>query len=308
MEETLQELVLEYQATGSGLEAIGRRVAAELYRDPGRFGFEGEDDAAEALERHRERILGLAGRYVDRGAPFEAYLAVSLRFLARSMRRERRRSKERELVCERAETWDAEARAVEAAEGTERPHAAEGEAAAGTESAPRPAASRSSSAAALKSRLVFLYLKCAWEADDAETSRVAEAAGVPSDWLAAAAGQSRRFLETERRRFERLRARRDRSWSRLRLLEGRLASECEPPARERLSASIARERENFRRAREAIARFKPIVPNSVVAKILGVPKGTVDSGLYYLKRLERGRAGQAVPAESRPKAAACSAR
>lgn len=289
MEEPLQDLVLEYQAKGTGLETIRRRIAAELYRDPGRYGFEGEDDAAEALERHQERILGLAERYVDRGAPFEAYLAVSLRFLARSMRRDRKRSRERELVCEKAEAWAAEARESEAGEGGGRFRIEEVEP--GTRAVLRPAAARSSSVDALQSRIVFLYLKCAWEADDAETSRVAEAAGVPQDWLAAAAGQSRRFLETERYRFERLRERRDRSWSRLRLLEGRLAAECEPPARERLSASIGRERERFRRAREVIRKFKPIVPNSVVAKILGVPKGTVDSGLYYLKRLEGAEGG-----------------
>ena len=66
----------------------------------------------------------------------------------------------------------------------------------------------------------------------------------------------------------------------------RLRSEVEDDKRSRLQDSLGRERRCLESARREIRAFRPTVPNSVVARILGVPKGTVDSGLYYLKRRE----------------------
>jgi hypothetical protein len=58
-----------------------------------------------------------------------------------------------------------------------------------------------------------------------------------------------------------------------------------------MEASLERERRRFGRALEELGDMRLIVPNSVVARILGVPKGTVDSGLYYLRRRYLGAAG-----------------
>ncbi len=288
MAERLHELVCAYKASGQGLEAIFSRIAADIYREPRRYGFDSEDDVAEAFERYRERIRGFPARYVDKGVPFDAYLTVSLRFIARSMRRLRRQSLERDIVCERAERWNVEtgehvmtpcqdlsatydSREVE--ELFVRLGLGKGEAGA-------------IRAEAFRSRLVYLYLKCAWSADDEDTLRVASIAGVQADWLAAVVAQARRYLEHERERYERCCLARDRSWSRPRLLEARLCDEVEPARRERLTAKIGRERARYAAARAKFSNMRPLVPNAVVARILGVPKGTVDSGIYYLKRLK----------------------
>jgi hypothetical protein len=87
--------------------------------------------------------------------------------------------------------------------------------------------------------------------------------------------------------------RRNGSWCRLRFLETRLREELEQPRREKLSSALERERIRFERARSELRSFRPVVPNAVVARILGVPKGTVDSGLYYLKK----RAGRIIGEE-----------
>ncbi len=279
MDKKLQDLVLAFRASGMGREAILERIAALLYGDPRRFGFDDRDEAAEALERYRERIAGLAERYVDHGTPFEGYLASSLRFLAKSLRRERRKCRERELVCERAEGWACEEREAL------RPLGAAGlEGAAEDSGSLLPQGLPLARLNALRSRLVYLYVKCAWEAEDGETLRVAAATGVPLEWLSAATAQARRSLEAERLRYERLALRRDRSWSRLRLLEGRQAEACDRDERGRVGESIAKEKLRLESTRRAIKDFHPLVPNSVVARILGVPKGTVDSGLYYLRK------------------------
>ncbi|HET7839709.1 MAG TPA: hypothetical protein VFL04_08110 [Rectinemataceae bacterium] len=271
----LQELVVEYRRSGRGKDAIMERIAAQIYADPCRFGFDGEDEAAEALLHYGHRIAALPDRFVDRGLPFEAYLATSLRFLSRTVRRNGRREAERRLVCERAL---AECPTGEDQGGPDPPSPT------ALRAAGKMGAGKGKRALAFASRLVFLYLKCAWDADDASTRRVAEAAGVDLAWLSSATAQARRSLEDERARCERMTASRNRSWCRIRVLEARLMEETDLPRRIRLQASLERERSHFERAREELRLFRPVVPNSVVARILDVPKGTVDSGLYYLKK------------------------
>ncbi len=127
-------------------------------------------------------------------------------------------------------------------------------------------------------------MKCAWEIDDEGIVRIAVAAGVGRDWLAAAVGQARCSLESERSRVERLVERRNASWTRLRLLEARSADESDRYRRQNLSRAIEREWGRYSRVKADLASLKTLVSNSLVARILGVPKGTVDSGLYYLRR------------------------
>lgn len=277
--ERLHDLARACKEGRLDVEEVYQRIACEVYRDPLRFGFDCDDDAAEALIRYKERIKSFVVRYTDKGVPFEAYLSTSLRFLARSIRREGRRKREKELVCERSEGWDAELRRdswaaqpllLEAC--MDFPWAREGR---------KP---RGGEVEAFRTRLIFLYLKCAWDVDEDVTEKVAQAVDVPPDWLSAAAAQSLRSLEAERSRFERLCCRRDRAWGRICLLEGRQRLELDPFIRADLAQSLRKERERLGRVRREIKAFRPTVSNAVVARILGVPKGTVDSGLFYLRK------------------------
>jgi hypothetical protein len=284
----LHDLVVSYRHGSIGREAVFERIAGAVLQNPARFGFDGEDDAAEALSRYRERICCLVDRYVDRGVPFDAFLVTSMHFIARTVRRVRRLEREREVVCETSEGWKVEARYEDDMRSVMEAPARS--VCRGTLAVASTCAARDSrrlsepELAAFRNRIVFLYLKCAWEADDEKTERVAAAASVPVDWLAAASAQSLRSLEAERIRFERLAERRDRAWGRIRLLEGRLREEADRVARSRMADSLSRERARLERARSELHAFRPVVPNSVVARILGIPKGTVDSGLFYLKK------------------------
>lgn len=78
--------------------------------------------------------------------------------------------------------------------------------------------------------------------------------------------------------------RRNASWTRIRLLEARLADESDPYREEKLGSFIERERGRYAKAKAELASLRTVVPNSIVARILGIPKGTVDSGLYYLRK------------------------
>jgi len=297
-ETTLNALVLAYRASGEGRDLIMEKVAALVYDAHDKYGFDDEDDAANALLKFRGRIVRLIDRFEDRGHSFDAYLATSLRYLARTARRERRRASEREMVCERAafpeiERIDADFTATESFEAlrsTREIQLPECGKAVRRATKRRPRARGglmprcSAEAAAYSNRLVFLAVKCAWEIDDEGVSRAAGAAGVSREWLAAAVEQGRRSLASERSRIERLVERRNASWTRLRLLEVRMADEADRYRKAKFSLAIDRELLRFARVKEELGTLRTIVPNSIVARILGIPKGTVDSGLYYLRK------------------------
>ena len=79
---------------------------------------------------------------------------------------------------------------------------------------------------------------------------------------------------------------RDSSWVRLRILERRLAREEDPCLQAIFRERIERERDRFRRRLEETRRMRLTISNKAVAEVLGVPKGTVDAGMYKIaKRL-----------------------
>jgi hypothetical protein len=293
VESILHDLVLAYQLSGEGRELIMEKVAALVYREHQRYGFDDEDDAAEALMKYRGRLLKLVDRFEDRGQSFDAYLASSLRYLARTVRRDRRLKADRELVCERvaASSYveDEGSHFGEVGEALLSLHPPSTPEFVGRRTHKRRPRARGGllpgpAKDAYSSRLIFLAIKCAWEIDEAGIERVAVASGVDPSWLGAAVEQARRSLISECERVDHLTQRRNASWCRQRLLEARLAEETDPSRRTRLEGSLIREKGRYERVTTELGLLKVIVPNSVVARIVGVPKGTVDSGLYYLRK------------------------
>ncbi len=269
----------EWKKSEEGRNAFLAALAKILYSDPGRFGFDTVDQAADSLAWHRERILSLLDRYVDKGSSFESYVSSSLRYLAKSYRRDERRLRERDMACERSlrfadpeqYDWESESDSVLFEPIIDR----------------APVSSSRRHRKARDSRILYLLIKCAWEAGDRETRLAAEITGLPETQLSLALAQARRFLEIERCRFERMTARRNRAWSAIRIYEARLAEETGELQREGLLGALARSRKEYECALADLRSFRPLVPNSVVARLLKVPKGSVDSGIHYLKKQDR---------------------
>ncbi len=58
----------------------------------------------------------------------------------------------------------------------------------------------------------------------------------------------------------------------------------DPAGRQAREQALARARRRMRLAMQRMARVGLSPTNREIAALLGVPKGTVDSGLYWLKR------------------------
>ena len=81
-----------------------------------------------------------------------------------------------------------------------------------------------------------------------------------------------------------LRGRRNAAWSRIRLLEVRHRECDDEDRRAELERRMACERRRLDNLRDQLARVPGHTPHKDIADVLGVPKGTVDSGIHYLKK------------------------
>ena len=73
-------------------------------------------------------------------------------------------------------------------------------------------------------------------------------------------------------------------WIRLRVLEFRLETCLLNEEKEYILCSLKRCRARYARLLEKRGRRRSVVSNESISEILGVPKGSIDSGLFYLRK------------------------
>jgi DNA-directed RNA polymerase specialized sigma24 family protein len=80
-----------------------------------------------------------------------------------------------------------------------------------------------------------------------------------------------------------LRRRRDQAFFRLKLFETRLKHETNRRELTRLEKLTRQEREHLKNARHELARVPVSPTHRDIAEVLDMPKGSVDSALYYMR-------------------------
>lgn len=277
--ESLTARVLECQQSRSGFEGLVADLAPRVLAYPRRrFGWD-EDACADFYAWFHPRLLRVLGRFRDQGKPFESYLVSVLHWQARTFALRVRR---------REQAWGMGPRLAAAASAEEvelRGGAAEGGGDAADEEAtagarrtwPRLADSD-------RRNLLFLVLKFCRHLDPSSLAAAAAATGAAPARLAALAEELRAGLAPAERRLEALRLRRNGAFSRARLLEAAIARAVDPAE----VAALRARREAANRCLAAtmrrMARVRRDPTNREIARALGVPKGTVDCGLFLLKR------------------------
>jgi RNA polymerase sigma factor (sigma-70 family) len=269
MMESLTSRVLEYQRSQAGLEGLVAEIAPRVLRFPRRrFGWD-EDACSEFYLFVYPRLLRILDRFRDQGKPFESYLSSVLHWQARSFAR-RRKKDERAWAMGFRLGPVAEPDQQEVIDPAESPAPCRVE-------PPRLGPSD-------RKGLLYLVLKCCRRLDPGGVSAAAAATGVDPRRLAGMVEQLRAGLEPVERRLVVLRERRNRAFSDARLLEAELAGQPDDGTAEALRLRLAAANRRMNTAMARMARVRRDPTNREVARVLGVPKGTVDSGLFWLKR------------------------
>jgi RNA polymerase sigma factor (sigma-70 family) len=272
--ENLTQKVLQYQKTGQGLREIVNEIGPRIYQFPRRTMGWDEDACGDFFVFIHPRLLRLIARFRDQGRPFENYLWAVLNWQLRNFARDRARSERRWQVSLRVEP--VEAPAVE--EAPERGEAGTDVSAAGA------AFARCIRSDADRRNFLFLLLKCARHLDGEPAPELARLAGVSPETLLSLASELRGLRAPREARQRTFRERRNRCYAAARLLESEIAAEVDAGRREVLQESLHRMRRRMVSAMKRMSRVGLAPTNREIGKVLGVPKGTVDSGLYWLKR------------------------
>ena len=132
-------------------------------------------------------------------------------------------------------------------------------------------------------RMLYVLLKTADLLDDREFAALVDATGCHPDSLHRLFSRLERLREPAYRRRQMLRDRRNRAFAALHLCVVRARKEPEPGPRGRLLRCAARYRRTVAVAQFELSRVRIAPSNRHIATVLGIPKGTVDTGLHRLQ-------------------------
>ncbi len=246
-------------------------IAKAVYAQPRQYGFKDEDEVGEAFCAYWPRICGLVERYADRGSSFSAYLTSSLRYLALSLRRDRAK------LFYKESAFIADSPAAEPGDELEQD----------SSFMPSPLKSGITGTrklCAYRERVRYLCVKCAASFSEAELAVMAKSLDGDGASFMHAYERLRICLQEREAYQDAKRSSRNAAWLRMGANQLRLRGEYDPERRRYLQERIERDRHIYTRAIYALSRVRRQGSNLFVAKLLGVPKGTVDAGLYKLMR------------------------
>ena len=273
--ENLTQKVLQYQKTHEGLQDLVRELAPRVYQFPRRKMGWDEDACGEFYVFIHPRLIRLLDRFRDQGKPFESYLCAVLNWQLRNLARERKYGERRWNVSLRLEQGTGANQETDDEES--RPDREESLLVPGS-------LSRIICTRADRRNFLFLLLKCSRSIEPVNAPLLAEIAGIDAERLAGLASLLQDMRSRREARLETFRHRRNRAFAHARLLEAELKTEIEPERVAILTCTLSRTRRRMRLAMTRMARVGLSPTNREIAAVLGVPKGTVDSGLYWLKR------------------------
>ena len=274
----LKERVLRFANLGEGWQEIRESLSWSIYMYPLKKGVREEDDPGDFYVYFLPRLKRLLRRYRDQGRPFEHYFNSLLRWHLKSFYRHSRRFRENWNIAVSRDFWDVpeDTEAViqlfdDESDGRWIRLLGIGE------------DGRIHNEAA-KKRFLFLVMRCVRNLNDRRIEIAARIAGCCRCWLKERVQRLMELVRDKEHRLEMFWNRRNRAYYRLRVLERRLSWEQEEEKKIRLLSSIQRQKRIMALSMDE-ARRVPLSPSHrAIALALGVPKGTVDTGLRWIKK------------------------
>ena len=291
--------MLTYQRTGEGRRALLDELATYTYRYPRRkLPTLDEDAPGEFYLFCHDKLEQLIVRFRDRGKPFEHYLNSVLSWQLRSFLAKRRDSEHAWQTALRSRLWEEPETAAQAAapppvaqrrqpcrENNVRPfpgaaavppHGGRGR---GQAQAIPAAISQT-----VRHRLLYGALKTGHHLEEPQLAAAAQAIGCDLPRLRFLIEQLRRGRAAAHRRLHLLRERRNRAFGQLQLWSAGAHQAVDDARRAHAVRRAARHRRTVEAAQSEISRVRVAPSNREIAALLGIPKGTVDTGMYWLRR------------------------
>jgi hypothetical protein len=291
---SLTEQVLAFREGRASLEESVNAVWIAVWKGVARLD---EDDRSEFILFFHRRIPGMLRRYDPSRGAFEAYLATSIKYQLKSFAVTRIRERQRRSVPEDPTFWrnsgeeiTGVSEAEEMTEAEETPVIVLKEAAAAYR-----AHNRRFHRGAFKRRLLYVTLKCSLYASEENLRQMAGFLEIDQPQLLDLAAELSRSLKPRIERRRRLQERQNEVTYQIHTLRKELESTPEEPRKKYLYHALRSQEERSRALTEEIDHVPDYVNNREIAKLLKVPKGSVDSGIFYVRSvLKRSRSRSEV--------------
>ena len=320
------ERVFAAQRSPKRRRAIMNALLAYAYQFPRTVLTEMDDDTpGEFILYCYDKLVLLVDEFEDRGVPFEHYANSVLRWQVRSYVRDRTRLERKWENTLYNLTWDGREslaraqRSVDPARHMTRndPPRSDPEFPPATALATEPYtgalrladrgrpfdADRGRATPARRSRvrrfrmpkevyqrrMLFALLKTAHLLDPRQFDVLVHATGCHADGVLRLLSRLDRFRRPALARCDYLRERRNQAFANYHLTARAMYHEPGSPAHLRAVARQKRARRTLARSQSELARVRVAPTNRQIAAILGIPKGTVDTGLYSLQRADARR-------------------
>lgn len=285
---TVTESILEWKNGTLSTEEVTRAVCIEAWQRLGRLE---EDERGEFVLYFHRRIRGMIERYDPERGPFEAYLATSLKYQLRSFRARKARSRYRRAMPMDPEFWKSSCSrprmvSLPALLPEERDGSRSAELLMEAEAAYQRTDHRKHPEA-FRRRLLFVALKCSPYASQETVAEMAQVLKIDAPWMEELSARLRERYSQRDQRRRKLMERQNEIACSLYVLRRELAAGVQQWRRQRVIQMIGELTKRARRLSREIDRIPQSVSNLEIARVLDIPKGSVDSGIFYVRETLR---------------------
>lgn len=273
----LTEKVLQFQSSEVGEDELLAQVRVLVYFFPRKCGHWKMEESSDFFSFFQHRIPGIIRRFKYVGKDFESYLTTCIRYQMICFQKKVIQSRigEESLEKDGEMTAEEETEYFSPEKGTLGPETA----------SPSEIFQKDGN----RKKALMLCLKSCYFLTSEQIDRIGPYLGLQAGTLHAMVQSLRKDLEHLQPRIEALRERRMTYFLKLHCCQSRLSDEILPELKEKWLHLCQFYRLKLLRTRRALAKIRPEPRHSDIARIMGVPKGTVDSSLATMKKRQDSR-------------------
>lgn len=266
MASSLQSAWNDYAHTGKGYETLLRSISLYVYRFPLHYKYCSEEDCAEFFLSFYQRIPHIIQHYQEQGKGIEVYLRTCLKWHMKTYLRSKLQKNRVQQLAYSEWKLTAPAWVEDETMGMEV-----------RESPPLIYKNQTR-------KLLLLSMKAAYDLEDRTIERIAQTIGMHQEVLFHLVEIVRVTLLKKEERFRKLQEKRSKLYFRIHSLQDELHLCSNGQAKEILKRRLFKLRYYFQKIQKKLAHRCLSPSHQKVAEILGIPKGSIDSTLYYLKK------------------------
>ncbi|MFO7849353.1 MAG: hypothetical protein R6V67_05275 [Spirochaetia bacterium] len=274
-DEALTKAVLKFQRTGEGKKETIDAIALRVYRIAHLKDDWDQDDAGDFFCTFLPKIPILMEQYRDTGSSFEVYLHVHLLWSIKGFAKKLKTRRYEETLTTYHTFWEVHENPCE--ESLSSPNVPER-----LQAVYKISREGELTSTMWKQRFIFLILREAEYLDHYYIEHIVNATGFNRKWLLNCIVSLKERMNKRKQRLETFRRKRNHWFYRYYLLQLRLSDTYDPEKRKNILRQLSLSHDRFVRAADRVIRMHAHPTNQDIAEVLNVPKGSVDSGIYYV--------------------------